>query len=196
MINATVVFGNNNRFNIQLDETTVCGDLIYILPIGINKTYKDILYCILNGKLIDCLDLDNLIVDYGTVDNECSIYLIFKYGTISFQDKYIYLKYQRWVEKKYIRNNILQTLQHMQQTFIDVQVLIPQDELYLYIENINTPPDERDLNLCSICSGHLVQTDIRSVVKKCGHEFHTACISHWLASSSVRCPMCNIDVRF
>ena len=137
MINATILFGNNNRFNIQLDESTVCGDLIYILPIGINKTYKDILYCILNGKLIDGHDLDNLIVDYGIINDECSIYLIFKYGDVSFQDKYIQLKYQRWVEKKYIRHNILQTLQH-RQTLIDVQVLIPADDLYMYIENINT----------------------------------------------------------
>jgi len=195
MINATILFGNNNRFNIQLDESTVCGDLIYILPIGINKTYKDILYCILNGKLIDGHDLDNLIVDYGIINDECSIYLIFKYGDVSFQDKYIQLKYQRWVEKKYIRHNILQTLQH-RQTLIDVQVLIPADDLYMYIENINTVRDVDEYEQCSICSGELLDTDNRSIVKKCGHEFHNPCISQWLTTASVRCPMCNIDVRF
>ena len=194
MINSTVIFGNNNRFNIQLDETTVCGDLIYILPIGINKTYKDILYLILNGKLIDGHDLDHLIVDYGIINNECSIYIIFKYDIIASHDKYIHLKYQRWVEKKYLQNNILQTLQY-RQTLIDVQVLIPEDDLYVYIENNTTARDD-DYEMCSICSGHLLDTDIRSTVKKCGHEFHTPCISQWLSTASVRCPMCNIDVRF
>ena len=42
------------------------------------------MYCILNGKLIDGHDLDNLIVDYGIINDECSIYLIFKYGDVGF----------------------------------------------------------------------------------------------------------------
>lgn len=192
MINATVIFGNNNRFNIQLEDTTVCGDLIYILPIGINKTYKDILYCILNGKLIDGLDLDQAIIEYGIVDNECTIYLVFKYGELALHDKYIWSKYQRWVEKKHSRSNILQTLQHLQ-TFIDVQVLIPVEELNMYIERSGDL--DQDTDLCGICSAHLLPSEMRSTIKKCGHDFHTPCISRWLSASSVRCPMCNIDVR-
>ena len=29
----------------------------------------------------------------------------------------------------------------------------------------------------------------------CGHSFHTKCIKRYLMTTSVKCPMCDIDVR-
>jgi hypothetical protein len=212
MINVRVFFGNKNTYNVQIHNNTLCGDLIYILPMGIGKTYRDVLYLILNGKLLDTCDLDKPVFD--AIDNECITHIIFKYDTLGIQDKFICARYEDWVKKKKLQNvitnntlslfNNLRNL-NMEISFepdqlIDVPVIINEDELGFYIERVERvermEEDEQDEPaMCAICSATMLLIDNQSRVKKCGHHFHTSCISNWLTGSNVKCPMCNIDVR-
>jgi hypothetical protein len=191
MINATVIFGNNNSYKIQLKNNLSCGDLIYILPLGINKTYKDVLYCICNGKLLVGEDLNIPVSYYNVIDNEATIHLILKHTPLSIHDKFVCSKYQSWIEAKYhTAQGLLETLRSNLVNLIDVSVVIAEADLDQYIE-----PDQETTDTCIVCSATMTEMENRSSIKKCGHCFHTTCITQWLTVANVKCPMCNIDVR-
>jgi hypothetical protein len=49
-------------------------------------------------------------------------------------------------------------------------------------------------NECAICNGEYNVGDTLGRLT-CGHHFHLSCIREWLLEKSVKCPMCNLDLR-
>jgi len=195
MINATVLFGSNNAYNLQINNNTLCGDLLYILPLCINKSYLDIIYMIVNGHLIDGDDLNHLVQDFKVIDNQCTIHIILKpKDDLSVYDKFIYTRYKTYIENKYIDTSpgFLTSLRNSIANLIDVHIVIQNADLPNVIEDA----DSGDMtDTCVVCSIPLTLEDACSSIRKCGHLFHTECISQWLTMSSIKCPLCNIDVR-
>lgn len=196
MLDITVIFGNNNRYNVQIEPNVVCGDLVYILPLGIGKSYLDILYCICNGKLLSSEDLNIPVMFFNVIENRVTVHFIMKPPTgedIGLNDKFACFKYQAWVEAKYKTGTpgILETLRNTLINLIDVPVLIDLTDLETVLEPDTVTVDDS----CVICSANMTALDERHSVRKCGHAFHTVCITQWLVTASVKYPMCNIDVR-
>ena len=43
--------------------------------------------------------------------------------------------------------------------------------------------------MCSVCFEQFVEDEYVRVLP-CGHRYHIECVDRWLASKSIRCPMC------
>jgi len=198
MIKATVYFGNNNMFTLQLGLGTVCGDLINLAPMAIGKTYKDVAYCICNGQLVgsDMCHMDRPLIDL-VLNGECVIHLILNV-TKEPLDNIIRYRYGMWIIKKnfglfFSANQDPTAAANVHPGgFVDVPVVIPRSELSRYIED--TVCTEEDMT-CGICSLDIPVSSECSSINVCNHMFHTPCITRWLTESNVKCPMCNADVR-
>jgi hypothetical protein len=187
MIKAKVYFGNGNSFTVDLGIGTVCGDLVNLLPMAIGKSYKDVAYCICNGVLIgtEGCHLDKPLIDMGIVNGECTVHLVLNVVSDDPLDNIIRYRYGMWIIKKNI--NVFAAAGH--DAFVDVPVLIERERLHTVIEQTAAT----GMDTCSICAADIIAE--ASCIKNCRHVFHTSCISRWLTESSVKCPMCNADVR-
>jgi hypothetical protein len=99
----------------------------------------------------------------------------------------------RYPSRNILSDEILEDIVGIGETLIikfrkndKIQILSPLKELEA-VEIIN-------LEQCSICIDEFITTDYQENVKasklvKCGHVFHTVCISEWLQQAKT-CPLC------
>lgn len=206
-VTVTVCYGNHNKYDIDLASTTPVGKLTYYLTRILNKSHKEVLYIIINGLIVgtEALPLKREIGDC-TVRNQCVAHIIFRNPTVNYPDADLFRnqQYQNYVAKqsqaaaqqstRLIDLGSLDGLQNMFQAMgvdlsnlEDITVTIPESEYEQYITQVDTDED----CMCTICG----QSIDDGVQLGCNHIFHNNCIRESLTTSSVRCPVCNYDVR-
>jgi hypothetical protein len=207
MFKARVFFGNNNSVVIMLSASTVAGELVAAISQCINVKFDEILCIVFNGILVCRDNFDKPLYAFNLVDTSCNIFVILQYRgqVLTHSDRIIQEQNRYWLLEH--KNNIAARLKITYPTalastpqatadteqLVDVPIVIPATHLERYISTCDMPgPIGTEPHECSIC--YETQTGER-VIMHCGHIFHRECISRWLTEKSVRCPVCNCDVR-
>lgn len=204
MTTITVLYGNNNSYNIDIPSTTKIGHLAGIIPVLLYKKSTDVLFMIINGHIAGQrdYDFDKAMNDCGFVNNKCNVYLILKDPDRTYSESELRYSSRNMTWLKNAASSI-NTGTFSAQQFIDAFglgfgnldfntledeiVTIPEDQYHLYV----TPTDVDTDTTCTICQEDIAE----AVTLYCGHSFHDNCIRGWLTTSSVKCPTCNHDVR-
>jgi len=218
MITITVLFGNNNSYDIDLPDTLKLGHLIGIIPVLLRKKSKDILFIIFNGHIIGQGEytLDRLLSDCGILNKHCNTHLVFKDPTPQYSDAELTMTARNisWLSNSAVQESPSQSqnanpasgLRDIggMQEFLNAMgmidfdrledeiVTIPEDDYHQYVTNLAADED----STCSICQ-EIIESDSPDdgVMLACSHPFHDTCIRTWLTDNSVYCPTCNHDVR-
>ena len=82
-------------------------------------------------------------------------------------------------------------------------VLTMDDLVLKYKNHPLTQEEESKLPDCLICYEKMRDTDEKTKLTPCGHEFHTHCIENWFGTISksytykkkLICPMCGVECR-
>jgi len=205
MIEVTVQFGNHNKYRIELPPTTKIGVLSWYLTKIINYEPSDVLYLIMGGSIIgsQTLPFNRSLADCNIINNRCVVSMVLRDNTIQYPDADLYIstRNNNWVQKYGDRATttaiedapipitaFIQSMGFDPNALTDVQVSLTQDAYEQYITR--HPGSVEDT--CSICHNEIL-TEAASL--SCGHTFHDNCIREWLTTTSVRCPICNHDVR-
>lgn len=208
MVLATVVFGNNNSYDITLPSTLKLGHLINVVGVIINKKPEDILHIICNGDIVS--EFDDTFDDLGLVRDKCCIHLIFKDQSRIYPDAELVTctRNLKWAAKNSIQQNrsgggaagaatggaIAQFMNALGmninlENLEDVAITLTDDQFEETVEPVTQQP----VDSCAICRG--VPSVEDGVTLPCNHVFHRQCIREWLTERSIRCPTCNADVR-
>jgi hypothetical protein len=219
MIDATVFFGNNNKYKISLYPTLKLGRLVEVLSKPLGLVPEDILYIIGNGQMVgytDRMSFERTVSSLPVVDGQCHFHLVFtpkEYGPEF--DRLIQARNLAWLRacppppaaRTQPRtplpatapgNSLINSLMNLYTEYEQmvelegVAVTIPVGELNNYItEAVDTGDDEPEC----FCGTQLNRSDMVMFIDKCGHRFHYDCIKRWLTEQSVLCPICQEDVR-
>jgi hypothetical protein len=161
----------------------------------INVKFTDVLYTVFNGTLLCRDNFDKPLYAFNVVDNTCNAFVTLQYSgqPVSMADRIIQEQNRYWLLAQRPVIGSRMKIAHTEapasedEQMQDVPVVIPFAHLERYITPFPEHAEE-----CSIC--YETQSGER-VILHCGHIFHRECISIWLTEKSVRCPMCNYDVR-
>ena len=212
MITVTVLFGNNNKYTMDIPDDTELGKIPYYITIPLKKQPSDILYYIINGRLIGQIK-----GDYGTLLSDCgyanyTVHVIFKDNDYVYQETDLVLntKNSVWLKRKLEdhsgdrvglsqSSNVLnQLLGQINQTnfmdlLVDEEVLIPTNQYNAYVQVINTietgsegegEGEGASENEQHNCSicSEIITVGPVGKIRRCGHHFHNDCIKTHLTS--------------
>lgn len=55
-----------------------------------------------------------------------------------------------------------------------------------------TDTTSHEIAICVICLGEFEKGEFVSVLRRCKHMFHNACIKQWVPEKSMNCPICRV----
>jgi hypothetical protein len=178
---------------MTLSPDTTFRTLTRTLPILVKRHVVDLLYMICEGKIIGQIpeDLDKTLSMVGLVEQRCTIHMIFKIPDDTYRYTYNDLLANHHVRHYPSSRTSFTTalmLQDVLQGLYDVTVHLEPHQVGQV-----THPGLANEEQCSVCQDQL-ENDVL-IINDCGHGFHRTCITDWLTTFSVLCPMCNYDVR-
>lgn len=210
-IRAKIIFNYNSYFSRLIPAITTFRTLYKTLPFFVNKKAEDILYIIVEGKVIgkDYYELDMPLNRFGLMNNECNIHVIFKIHTLNYSynellPSFNALSLNYFPTEHYNDQNQSQN-QNQNQNHNEpytspvtisqfIQRLQPENITLTHeqITSVSTPYTGTGEENCSVCHDNM-QSELLEL--HCGHKFHSQCIRNWLMNFSVLCPMCSSDAR-
>jgi hypothetical protein len=205
MITVCVIYNYNSFFQLSLSPDATFRSLFRTLPVLLKRQASDLLYLICDGKIVgqNPEELDRTLSTCGLTEHRCTVHLIFKIP----ENKY-----------RYTHNDLLAShnAQHYpsaasdQDSQAQIRTLLLQEVLRgvgvgvgMYdvdvhidpsqLQDITTEIDALNDDLCAMCQTAMTNNVL--MIRSCRHKFHRECITEWLTSFSVLCPLCNQDVR-
>ena len=203
-IEACVVFNYNSYFMMDLPANLTIRKLYRSLPLCVGKSTDDLLYLVCDGKIISDSELDKPLRLFNFLGRRCTIHMIFKIPDGSYKYTYNDLIPSLIAMEEAPSNSVISSSSNIADITTDMATRLLNEVMYygvrivsLHPGEINTVTEEcsltEDNENCSICND-VMSTDLLRL-RGCRHTFHKSCITDWLTSFSVLCPMCNIDTR-
>ena len=205
IINVKIKFGNNNSFDMKL-PITANAILLYSRFLEITRVKGDhVKYMICNGKI---LDKQATLRDLKIMDNKLLVHVVVSNEpTGSYpMDEILQNEYQLYYNISnglYDRARTMNTIGSYQQNlnnFTDVVVTLTHDQFDSLTSSTTLDAEDIDLDSIDEATCFCGDDDNIDLVRTrtwlpCGHSFHSSCIRRYLTTTSVKCPMCGIDVR-
>jgi hypothetical protein len=200
-IKATIIFNYNSYFTRLIPSTATVRTLYKTLPFYVNRKPEDILYVIIQGKLLgaDYNDLELTLNKLGLINNECNIHLIFKVNSFTYSYNELLPSFnalgatvqsqsQTQTQNQTGQNQMPVTIDQFLERLQPENITLTEEQISVVTRDSIGTGEEN----CSVCQDGML-LDLLEL--PCGHKFHRQCIRNWLLNFSILCPMCSADSR-
>jgi hypothetical protein len=200
--NVKVYFGNNNTFSINLPYDAKLGFLVVIFANIIGCKSAEIRYIVCNGHILGSTEKYGFSKPLNSItilDNRAVMYIITSREAKYPLDRIVISKFNEFLKSSIpVKNqiNIGNYAQNLQLS--DIPIVLTEDSFNQLIDvtTVDTDLQEEDNDdftcFCGETEGEITRS---RAWLPCAHSFHTRCIKIHLTQTSVKCPICSMDVR-